>query len=138
MIASVKQFVRDHKNENGDPVTIEDYVREVALLSDADDERNEKNIPCVKLMTVHASKGLEFPVVFVIGMEENVFPCKQVVEIGGAAYEEERRLFYVAMTRAKDVLILSGAGYRYRFGNYMPAMRSEFIDDIGKDYLEYQ
>ena len=138
VIASVKQFVRDHKNENGDPVTIEDYVREVALLSDADDERNEKNIPCVKLMTVHASKGLEFPVVFVIGMEENVFPCKQVVEIGGAAYEEERRLFYVAMTRAKDVLILSGAGYRYRFGNYMPAMRSEFIDDIGKDYLEYQ
>lgn len=103
------------------------FLQEVSLVSDVDNM--EENIPAVTLMTVHASKGLEFPVVFVVGLEEELFP------MGGrngeeADIEEERRLFYVAITRAQKELYFSFARSRYRFGEEKPGIRSRFLDEV--------
>ena len=88
-----------------------------------------------RLMTVHASKGLEFPVVFIVGMDEDIFPCRQAFDTP-RTMEEERRLFYVAMTRAKDRCFLTGSDQRFRNGSIQPLMRSSFIGDIDRQYLK--
>jgi DNA helicase II / ATP-dependent DNA helicase PcrA len=103
------------------------FLQEVSLVSDVDNM--ESNAAAVTLMTIHASKGLEFPVVFVAGMEEELFP------IGGrngeeADIEEERRLFYVAITRAQKELFFSFARSRYKFGSEIPGIRSRFLDEV--------
>ena len=90
----------------------------------------------VKLITVHKSKGLEFPVVFVIGMEEDLFPSKKSLD-SVPALEEERRLCYVAITRAKKNCFLTMAFNRYMFGSYQKMEPSEFIYDIDSKYLSY-
>ena len=113
--------------------TLDTFMQDVALLTDA--ENPEKDDPDhVSLMTIHAAKGLEFPYVFVVGMEENLFPSVQ--SLGSRAdLEEERRLFYVAVTRAEKQVTLSFAENRYRWGNLTTAEPSRFIDEIDVRFM---
>ncbi|HEX7483913.1 MAG TPA: 3'-5' exonuclease, partial [Candidatus Saccharimonadales bacterium] len=112
--------------------TVPDFLEEVALMSSMDTNSSEQK---VTLMTIHAAKGLEFPVVFMVGMEEGVFPHSRVYEAGPAELEEERRLCYVGMTRAREELHLSYAQSRLQFGqrSYNPASR--FLADMGHELM---
>lgn len=134
LLAGIKTFVEDHQKEESPAVSLDDYIREVSLFTDEEKDKDE-SIPYVKLMTIHASKGLEFPVVFVVGMDEDVFPSRQSSE-SPAALEEERRLFYVAITRAKQLCFLTGADNRFRNGSYSSYKRSSFIEDIDWKYIK--
>lgn len=123
----------DHMpNEEG----VEAFITNSALTSDQDDLKENKK--AVKLMTVHASKGLEFDYVFIAGMEQDLFPFKHIDEneINESEEEEERRLFYVAITRAKKKIYLSYSIIRNIYGAQKVNTPSEFIDDIGKDLIE--
>lgn len=113
--------------------TLPDFLEEVALMSSVDTASNEQK---VTLMTLHAAKGLEFPVVFMVGMEEGIFPTGRAHEAGPKAMEEERRLCYVGMTRAREELHLSYAQSRLQFGQrgYNPASR--FLADMGHEVAE--
>jgi DNA helicase-2/ATP-dependent DNA helicase PcrA len=91
----------------------------------------------VKIMTIHAAKGLEFPVVFVVALEEAIFPSARSLD-NNQALEEERRLFYVAVTRAKERLYLSSASYRKRYGDAVYATRSRYIEEIEDDIQTVQ
>ncbi|NDV58607.1 ATP-dependent helicase [Bacteroides sp. 519] len=120
--------------EEGDPhVLLIDFLSEVALLTDQDSDKGEDEK--VTLMTIHAAKGLEFPNVFVVGMEENLFPGNNVTYVP-SALEEERRLFYVAITRAEKNCFLSFARNRMRYGKSEFASPSRFLRDIDTCYLE--
>jgi DNA helicase-2/ATP-dependent DNA helicase PcrA len=112
--------------------SLPDFLEEVALMSSADTNSHEQK---VTLMTIHAAKGLEFPVVFMVGMEEGIFPHSRVYEAGPAELEEERRLCYVGMTRARQELHLSYAQSRLQFGqrSYNPASR--FLADMGHELM---
>jgi DNA helicase II / ATP-dependent DNA helicase PcrA len=112
--------------------SLPDYLEEVALMSSADASEDDQK---VTLMTIHAAKGLEFPVVFMVGMEEGIFPHSRVYEAGPAELEEERRLCYVGMTRAREELHLSYAQSRLQFGQrgYNPASR--FLADMGHEIM---
>lgn len=108
------------------------FLQEISLITDSD--KYDENKPAVTLMTVHAAKGLEFPVVFVVGLEEDLFP------VGGrdgdeADIEEERRLFYVAITRAEKELFFSYCRSRYKFGEEKPMMRSRFLEEVSSDVV---
>jgi DNA helicase-2/ATP-dependent DNA helicase PcrA len=120
-------------NENGIR-TLDQFMQDIALLTDADDEDKE-NDDKVSLMTIHAAKGLEFPVVFVVGLEENLFPSQMSMETR-EDLEEERRLFYVAITRAEKKLHISYANSRYRWGNLISCEPSRFIDEIDPEFIE--
>lgn len=111
-------------------VTLEDFLEEVALMSSADSESSSQK---VTLMTLHAAKGLEFPVVFMVGMEEGVLPHSRVFDGGPADLEEERRLCYVGMTRARQELHLSYASSRLQFGQRSYGRPSRFLSDMGHD-----
>ena len=108
--------------------TLPDFLEEVALMSSVDSQTEDNK---VTLMTVHAAKGLEFPVVFMVGMEEGIFPRSRVFESGPSELEEERRLCYVGMTRAREELHLSYAYSRVQFGNRAYNPTSRFIADMG-------
>jgi DNA helicase II / ATP-dependent DNA helicase PcrA len=112
--------------------SLPDFLEEVALMSSADTNSHEQK---VTLMTIHAAKGLEFPVVFMVGMEEGIFPHSRVYEAGPSELEEERRLCYVGMTRAREELHLSYAQSRLQFGqrSYNPASR--FLADMGHELM---
>jgi DNA helicase-2/ATP-dependent DNA helicase PcrA len=117
--------------------TLDEFMQEITLLTDVDKESDEeKNSDKVSLMTVHASKGLEFKYVYVVGLEENLFPSQLSIN-NRADLEEERRLFYVALTRAEKKATLSFATMRYRFGNVTYCEPSRFIDEIDSKYLDY-
>jgi len=119
-----------NKNENRD---LEDFVRDLKLLSDQDDMNNSNQI---KMMTVHASKGLEFPVIFIVGMEEDTFPHYRSVKSGMLEeIEEERRLCYVAMTRAADRLFMTYARERQRYGETRSMTPSRFLDEIPTELI---
>ncbi len=118
------------QNDNG---TLEGFLEEVALISAVDLAPDQRN--AVTLMTIHAAKGLEFPVVFVTGMEEGLFPLYQITP-ETQALEEERRLFYVALTRAKQRLFLSHARIRYRFGDVTYPVVSRFVEEIDAALIE--
>jgi DNA helicase-2/ATP-dependent DNA helicase PcrA len=107
--------------------TLADFLQEVSLVADVDTLQDEDNR--VTLMTLHASKGLEFKVVFIAGLEEGLFPLSQSAT-DPSELEEERRLFYVGVTRAERLLFLSHARHRYRFGESEAAVRSRFLDEI--------
>lgn len=109
-------------------LALPDYLEEVALMSSADTQEDGKK---VTLMTIHAAKGLEFPVVFMVGMEEGIFPHSRVYEAGPSELEEERRLCYVGMTRAREELHLSYAGSRLQFGQRSYNPPSRFLSDMG-------
>ncbi len=125
----------DGRQEEGNPhVLLSDYLSEIALLTDQDEERGEAQ-PKVTLMTIHSAKGLEFPNVFVVGLEENLFPSP----LSSASYralEEERRLFYVAVTRAEDHCYLSYAKSRFKYGKMEFCNPSRFLKDIDVRYLQ--
>ncbi|HQV00781.1 MAG TPA: 3'-5' exonuclease, partial [Bacteroidia bacterium] len=115
--------------------TIDLFMQDIALLTDADKNKDDGNTDVVSLMTIHASKGLEFKNVFVVGLEENLFPSMMAMQ-SRADLEEERRLFYVALTRAEKKLFLSFAVSRYKFGNLMGCEPSRFLDEIDPAYTE--
>lgn len=125
----------DGRQEEGNPhVLLSDYLSEIALLTDQDEEQGEAQ-PKVTLMTIHSAKGLEFPNVFVVGLEENLFPSS----LSSASYralEEERRLFYVAVTRAEDHCYLSYAKSRFKYGKMEFCNPSRFLKDIDMRYLQ--
>ena len=110
------------------------YLEDIALLTDADKEVND-DVDHVSLMTIHQSKGLEFPYIYIVGLEENLFPS-QMSMTSRADLEEERRLFYVALTRAKKRATLSYALTRYRWGNLIDCEPSRFIEEIDDKYLD--
>ena len=114
-------------------LSLPDFLEEVALMSSADSDSTEQK---VTLMTIHAAKGLEFPVVFMVGMEEGIFPNARVQDDGPAALEEERRLCYVGMTRAREELHLSYASSRLQFGQRGYNMPSRFLSDMGHDIVQ--
>jgi len=117
--------------ESNDTPSLDDFLSQVSLVSDIDEIDNKKN--AVTLMTIHASKGLEFPVVFVAGVEEGIFPVTGSLN-SLEELEEERRLFYVAITRAMVKLYISFADMRYRFGNKMYQIKSRFLKEIEDEY----
>ena len=128
-----KSITKTFEEESG-IASLEDFLNEVSLVSDVNDQKND-NSPKVTLMTIHAVKGLEYKYVFVIGMEENIFPhVNSCAEDGGI--EEERRLCYVAITRAKEKLYLVNALRRMLYGKTSVNMPSRFINEIDKDLID--
>ena len=122
--------------ETGEPAKLENYLEDVALLTDQDNEKDEDRDK-VTLMTVHSAKGLEFKNVFVVGLEENLFPSqRQGEKQTEEALEEERRLFYVALTRAKQNAYFSYANQRYRWGNLDFCAPSRFLEELDSKYLD--
>ncbi len=137
LLNSIKEFIETPMNEEDGEVgdkSLGTYLQQIVLLTDADGEDKE-NQDVVKLMTIHAAKGLEFPVVFVGGLEETLFPNAMSINTR-EELEEERRLFYVAITRAKSNLYLSFSNARYRFGQLQQNDPSRFIDEIPEQHLD--
>ena len=130
-VGSLQEFI-ETRREQGEPTDIVDFLKDVALLTDRDIEQEK---PCVKLMTIHSAKGLEFPCVYIVGLEENIFPSPQSVD-SMRKLEEERRLFYVAITRAEKHCIMTYAKMRYRYGKMEFSSPSRFLRDIDSDLLE--
>lgn len=117
--------------------TLDEFMQEITLLTDVDKEgEEEKNADKVTMMTIHASKGLEFPYVHIVGLEENLFPSQMALN-SRSELEEERRLFYVAITRAEKKATISFATTRYRFGNIIYCEPSRFIDELDVACVEY-
>lgn len=135
LLNGIHDFCESRREEGDEHTGLADYLSEVSLLVSNDDEK-DGTADHVNLMTVHAAKGLEFPTVFVVGMEENIFPSQQCcVTVRGL--EEERRLFYVAITRAERHCILSYAKRRMRYGTMEFGSPSRFLTDIDRRYLHY-
>ena len=132
LLNGIQEFVEDDESEKDK--TLANFLEEVALYTD-DQKDKDPNRDCISLMTIHASKGLEFPVVHLIGMEENLFPS-QMALMNRQELEEERRLFYVAVTRAERKLYLSFATSRFKYGSLIPCEPSRFIDEIDAKYLD--
>jgi DNA helicase-2/ATP-dependent DNA helicase PcrA len=128
----ISAFVEQH-TEEGEGTLLTHYLQEVSLLSDQDEDDSEGDNK-VTLMTIHAAKGLEFDVVFVVGMEENLFPSEMALE-NPRQIEEERRLCYVAMTRARQHLILTFSKSRFHFGKMEFGRPSRFLSEIDSRYL---
>jgi DNA helicase-2/ATP-dependent DNA helicase PcrA len=126
LLNGIKEFTEDAPE--GEQRTLADFLIDVALLTDADEKDPDGNDK-VTMMTIHAAKGLEFPYVYIVGMEENLFPS-QLSLSSDADLEEERRLFYVALTRAEKRAMISYALTRYRWGNLTHGEPSRFIDEI--------
>lgn len=141
LLDGIKSFVEDDEvddfNTNIEDKSLRSYLQNIILLTDMDTEEGE-NVSRVKLMSVHAAKGLEFKSVFIVGMEENLLPSMMALRSKDArsAIDEERRLFYVAITRAEQLLTLSYASSRYRYGNMQYNNSSRFLEEISPDYLD--
>ena len=134
-LSGMQTFVAGRQEEGRmDEAYLTDYLQDVALLTDADSE-GEKDEPRVSLMTVHAAKGLEFATVFVVGLEENIFPSP-LAAVSVRELEEERRLLYVAITRAEKHCILTNAKNRFRYGKMEFDNPSRFIDEIDASLIE--
>ena len=134
LLNGIQEFSINAK-ETGEPEKLENYLEDVALLTDQDNEKEEDRDK-VTLMTVHSSKGLEFKNVFVVGMEENLFPSNQNGDNKPETLEEERRLFYVALTRAEENAWFSYANQRYRWGNLDFCTPSRFLEEIDEQFLD--
>jgi Superfamily I DNA and RNA helicases len=136
LLNSIKEYT-ETPNEDGvleeGQGTLGAYLQQITLLTDADmEDDNEQD--SVKLMTVHAAKGLEFPCIFLVGLEENIFPSAMSM-YDRDDIEEERRLFYVAITRAKEKLWISYANNRYRFGSLVRNDPSRFLNELPAELL---
>ncbi len=128
LVSAITEFDASYSGGNA----LSAFLQEVSLSTDADEQVDDYNR--VTLMTLHASKGLEFPVVFVSGLEEGLFPLARAV-LENSELEEERRLFYVGVTRAERHLVLSYAKSRYRFGEQQVGLKSRFLDEVGDDVI---
>ena len=136
-LSGMSAFVEERREEGRmDEAFLTDYLQDVALLTDADSEGG-KDEPRVSLMTVHAAKGLEFATVFIVGLEENIFPSP-LAAMSVRELEEERRLLYVAITRAEKHCILTNAKNRFRYGKMEFDNPSRFIDEIDSCLIEAQ
>ncbi len=135
LLNSIKEWTESPSNEDGElgDKSLGSYLQQITLITDADNDNNNEDT--VKLMTVHAAKGLEFDCVFVVGLEETLFPSGMSINTR-EELEEERRLFYVAVTRAKKHLWLSYANSRYRFGQLVQNDPSRFIDEMPEEKLD--
>jgi len=127
LLAALSEFSDSNKNSK-----LEEFLEEVSLVTDLELMKDEKNV--VTLLTLHSAKGLEFPIVFISGLEEEIFPIANRFN-SDATLEEERRLFYVGVTRAQQKVYLTHARSRYRFGEVAYQSRSRFIDEINPDTL---
>ncbi len=137
LLNGLKEFTETENEEEEDvtPRGLAEFLQDVALLTNADNEKDEDKDK-VTLMTIHSAKGLEFPYVHVVGLEENLFPS-QMSLTSRADLEEERRLFYVAITRAEKELHLSFASSRYKWGSLIFCEPSRFLEEIEEQYLEF-
>ena len=134
-LSGLQDFVESRREEDmGDQVYLPDFLQEVALLTDLDSDNGDENDK-VTLMTIHSAKGLEFPTVFVVGLEENIFPSPMCTN-SMRELEEERRLLYVAITRAEKHCILTCAQNRFRYGRMEYDTPSRFIRDIDPELLD--
>jgi len=136
LLNGVKEFSIDEQIDDDAVVkvrTLPEYMQDIALLTDADNDKDQ-DTDVVSMMTIHASKGLEFKYVYVVGLEENLFPSQMALN-SRKELEEERRLFYVAITRAMKMLFLSFATSRFRFGSMIYSEPSRFIQEIDPQYL---
>ena len=136
LINGIADFVDVRVQEGNPNDKLVDFLSDVSLMSDLDSDDSE-NTDRIALMTIHSAKGLEFPTVFVVGLEEDLFP-NQCAQSSLREMEEERRLFYVAITRAKDYCVLSFAKSRYRYGQFGFCEPSRFIKEIDKRYITMQ
>ena len=130
LLNGIKEFAEDDTSEQ--EKTLDVYLQDIALITDADKE--DPNEDKVSLMTIHSAKGLEFPCVYISGLEENLFPS-QMSSGSRKELEEERRLFYVGITRAEQQLTLSFSTSRFRFGQLLPCEPSRFLFEIDKEYI---
>ncbi|MCB9191487.1 MAG: UvrD-helicase domain-containing protein [Flavobacteriales bacterium] len=140
LLNGLKEFVEEQPGEDEVVVepqikTLDRFTEDIALLTDADKDNDPENNNKVSLMTIHASKGLEFPYVYIVGLEENLFPS-QLSLSSRQDLEEERRLFYVALTRAEKKVQLSYAVSRFRWGNLVHSEPSRFIEEIPEAHLD--
>lgn len=135
LLNSIKEWTDSPSNEEGEvgDKGLGSYLQQITLLTDADSDKGDND--SVKMMTIHAAKGLEFAVVFVGGIEETLFPNAMAINTR-EELEEERRLFYVAITRAKDKLWLSYANARYRFGQLVQNDPSRFLEEMPEKYID--
>ncbi len=131
LLNAIKEFTEDDTNENEKTLAV--FLQDIALFTDADKEDGDTDK--IVMMTIHSSKGLEFKHVYVVGLEENLFPSQLSLN-SRQELEEERRLFYVAVTRAEQKVTLSFATSRFKYGNLIPCEPSRFIDEIDTKYLE--
>ena len=133
LVKGISEFCEIRREEGSENTSISDFLAEVSLLTDQDDTKEERTNK-VTMMTVHAAKGLEFKNVIIVGMEEELFPSSMSRD-SLRAIEEERRLFYVAITRAEENCVLSYAKSRFRNGQNQPCSPSRFLKDISPEYL---
>ena len=131
LLNSIKEFVDNDENKEK---KLEFFLQEISLMTDQDKEEDESD-EFISLMTIHMAKGLEFPVVFVVGVEEDLFPSQMMIS-SREDLEEERRLFYVAITRAMKKLYLTYSSTRYRYGMLKDCEKSRFIKEISPAYLD--
>ncbi|NJO70226.1 MAG: ATP-binding domain-containing protein [Bacteroidetes bacterium] len=133
LLNGIKDFTSNNTTDNG-PVNLIHYLENVSLLTDADNDKDGDDDK-VTIMTIHSSKGLEFGVVYIVGLEEGLFPSTMTM-VDQRELEEERRLFYVALTRAKIKASLSFAHSRYKWGVPSNCTPSRFIQEIDPQYLD--
>ena len=133
LLNGIRDFI-DEQNQKGEDASLSYFLEDVALATDFDKEKEEG--PRVSLMTIHLAKGLEFPYVYIVGLEENLFPSAMSMNTR-AEIEEERRLFYVALTRAEKQVYLSYANSRYRWGKLVDCEPSRFLEEIDESFLDH-
>lgn len=133
LMNGLKDYVDSRQEEGDEHISLSDYLAEISLLTDQDNDKDE-NVDKVTLMTIHSAKGLEFRNVFIVGLEENLFPSPMSLN-SVRQLEEERRLFYVAITRAEEHCFLSFAKMRYKYGQTEFSSPSRFLRDIDSRYL---
>ncbi len=134
LVNSLNEFVVNRQEEGNENIKMSDFLAEISLMTDQDTDKNESN-DRITMMTVHSAKGLEFKNVFVVGLEEDLFPS-QLSKNSEREIEEERRLFYVAITRAEENCVLSYAKSRFQNGQSRMSAPSRFLKDIDREYLK--
>lgn len=133
LLNAIAEYEQEFTDDGNGTIVLSRFLQEVSLLTDADNDEGNDNK--VTLMTLHASKGLEFPIVFLTGLEENLFPLPQAAA-DPKQLEEERRLFYVGITRAQEKLFLAFARTRFKYGKWEDSLRSRFLDELDASVLK--
>ena len=136
LLNGIRDFTEGQKEIVDASGNLDEFLQDIALATDLDSKENDDNIDRVSLMTIHLAKGLEFPFVFIVGLEEDLFPSAMSMNTR-SELEEERRLFYVALTRAKQRAFLSHTISRYRWGKLIDSEPSRFIEEIDSNYVNH-